>query len=174
MDFPGYAIGGVSVGEPIEQIYEAVEATVPHLPAGKPRYCMGLGTPAQLLEMTARGVDLFDCVLPTRIARNGTAYTKTGYLHVSAARYKADFSPIEAGCGCYACQNFSRAYIRHLFNAEEVLGLRLVSLHNLHFYLQLMRDARRALKEGSFPEFRKEFTANYKEPNNEGKNGNNA
>jgi len=165
MDFPGYAIGGVSVGEPAAEMYAAVEASVPHLPEAKPRYTMGLGMPNQMVEMVARGVDMFDCVLPTRTARNGTAFTKYGYLHVSAARHKAEKGPIEDGCRCYACQNFSRAYIRHLFNAEEILGLRLVSLHNLCFYLQLMRDIRRALKDGSFAAFRKNFIEHYKEPN---------
>lgn len=165
MDFPGYAIGGVSVGEPATEMYAAVDAAIPFLPTHKPRYTMGLGMPNQVVEMVARGVDMFDCVLPTRNARNGTAFTKNGYLHVSAGRHKAENGPIEADCGCYACQNFSRAYIRHLFNAEEILGLRLVSLHNLYFYLQLMRDIRSALKDGSWPEFRKNFIDNYKEPN---------
>lgn len=165
MDFPGYAIGGVSVGEPSAEMYAAVEASIPHLPREKPRYTMGLGMPHQMVEMVARGVDMFDCVLPTRIARNGTAFTKQGYLHVSAARHKAEKEPIDGDCRCYACQNFSRAYIRHLFNAGEILGLRLVSLHNLHFYLQLMQEVRRALKEGSFAAFRKHFIENYKEPN---------
>ena len=165
MDFPGYAIGGVSVGEPAGEMYAAIESAIPSLPEDKPRYTMGLGMPNQMLEMVAQGVDMFDCVLPTRIARNGTAFTKEGYLHVSAARHKAEKGPIEAGCSCYACQNFSRAYIRHLFNAEEILGLRLVSLHNLHFYLQLMREVRRTLKDGSFAGFRKKFIEQYKEPN---------
>lgn len=165
IDFPGYAIGGVSVGEPVDHMFGAVETTVPYLPEDRLRYVMGVGTPPQLVEMVARGVDMFDCVLPTRIARNGTAYTKNGYLHVSASRHRAENGPIEEGCCCYACQNFSRAYIRHLFNAEEILGLRLVSLHNLHFYLQLMREVRKALREGFFPEFRKNFVSNYKEPN---------
>ncbi|MBV9463756.1 MAG: tRNA guanosine(34) transglycosylase Tgt, partial [Verrucomicrobiae bacterium] len=161
--FDGYAIGGVSVGEPVEEMFKAIESTEPHLPIDSPRYAMGLGTPPQLVEMVARGVDMFDCVLPTRIARNGTAFTADGYVHVSAARYKSDPGPVEEGCGCYACQNFSRAYIRHLFNAEEILGLRLLSLHNLHFYLQLMRQVRLALREGSFAEFRKNFQSRYRE-----------
>jgi len=131
----------------------------------KPRYGMGLGTPRQLVEMVARGVDMFDCVLPTRVARNGVAYTKTGYLHVSAGRYKLDPNPIEEGCACYACRNFSRAYIRHLLNVKEILGLRLVSWHNLHFYLDLMRQVRQSIREERFQEFRREFVANYREPN---------
>ncbi len=162
--FDGYAIGGVSVGEPEAEMLHAVEATMPFLPAERPRYAMGLGTPRQLVEMVARGVDMFDCVLPTRVARTGVAYTRTGYLHVCAGRYKADPGPMEEGCGCYACKNFSRAYIRHLFNAEEVLGLRLVSWHNLHFYLELMRRTREAIRTGGFEAFRREFVAHYKEP----------
>ena len=163
--FDGYAIGGVSVGEPETEMFRAIEATVTHLPLDKPRYAMGLGTPRQMVEMVARGVDLFDCVLPTRVARNGVAYTKTGYLHVSAGRYKDDPLPIEENCGCYACRNFSRAYIRHLFNANEILGLRLVSSHNLYFYLELMRQIRAAICEERFQAFRNFFLTSYKEPN---------
>jgi queuine tRNA-ribosyltransferase len=169
--FDGYAIGGVSVGEPEKEMFQAVEASVPYLPAEKPRYAMGLGTPRQLVEMVARGVDMFDCVLPTRIARNGVAYTKTGYLHVSAGRYKEDLSPIEEGCVCYACKNFTRAYIRHLFNAGELLGLRLVSWHNLHFYLETMRQVRTAIREERFQAFRREFVSQYREPNDSNKEG---
>lgn len=163
--FDGYAIGGVSVGEPEAEMLAAVESTAPYLPGDSPRYAMGLGTPRQLVEMVARGVDMFDCVLPTRVARNGVAYTATGYLHVSAGRYKDDPAPIEEGCGCYACKNFSRAYIRHLLNMKEILGLRLVSWHNLFFYLELMRRIRAAIQGGTFAIFRREFTANYREPN---------
>jgi queuine tRNA-ribosyltransferase len=165
--FDGYAIGGVSVGEPEPEMLAAVEATVPFLPENQPRYAMGLGTPRQLVEMVARGVDMFDCVLPTRVARNGVAYTPTGYLHVSAGRYKEDPLPMEEGCACYACKNFSRAYIRHLFNVSEVLALRLVSWHNLHFYLDLMRKIRATIREGTFQDFRKKFSENYKEPQDE-------
>jgi len=165
--FDGYAIGGVSVGEPEPEMLGAIEATTPYLPADKPRYAMGLGTPRQIIEMVARGVDLFDCVLPTRVARNGVAYTRTGYLHVSAGRYKADPLPMEEGCDCYACKNFSRAYIRHLFNAKEILGLRLVSCHNLYFYLGLMRRARAAILAEQFEAFRRDFIAHYREPNDE-------
>lgn len=162
--FDGYAIGGVSVGEPEPEMMRAVESTIPYLPVNQARYAMGLGSPRQILEMVARGVDMFDCVLPTRIARNGVAYTNTGYLHVCAGRYKEDPLPMVEGCGCYACKNFSRAYIRHLFNAGEILGLRLVSWHNLHFYLQLMRQVRLAIKEGTFETLRQEFATHYKEP----------
>jgi len=162
--FDGYAIGGVSVGEPEPEMLGAIEATIPYLPRDKPRYAMGLGTPRQLIEMVARGIDMFDCVLPTRVARNGVAYTRNGYLHVCAGRYKADLSPIEEGCACYACKTFSRAYIRHLLNAEEILGLRLVSWHNLHFYLELMRQIRVAIREERFEAFRRDFLASYREP----------
>ncbi len=163
--FDGYAIGGVSVGEPETEMFRAIEATVSHLPSDKPRYAMGLGTPRQMVEMVARGIDMFDCVLPTRVARNGVAYTKTGYLHVSAGRYKDDPQPIEDGCACYACKKFSRAYIRHLLNMREVLGLRLVSWHNLHFYLELMCQIRLAIQARNFNAFRQDFTAHYREPN---------
>ena len=165
--FDGYAIGGVSVGEPEEEMFRAVEESMPSIPANQPRYAMGLGTPRQMVEMVARGVDMFDCVLPTRVARNGVAYTRTGYLHVSAGRYKDDPSPIEDGCGCYACKNFSRAYIRHLLNTKEILGLRLMSWHNLFFYLELLRQVRTAIREERFEVFRREFVARYKEPNDE-------
>ena len=142
LDFDGYAIGGVSVGEPEEEMLRAVESSEPFLPKDKPRYAMGLGTPPQLLEMIARGMDMFDCVLPTRLARNGTAFASTGTLNLKNAEFAKDKRPIEEGCGCPACGEFSRGYIRHLVKAEEILGLRLITLHNLHFYLDLMRQAR--------------------------------
>lgn len=161
LGFDGYAIGGVSVGEPEAEIYRAIELTEPFLPEDRPRYAMGLGTPAQIVELVARGVDMFDCVLPTRVARNGTAFTRKGAVSVKAGFNKADFRPIEEGCPCYACQNFSRAYIRHLLNVEEILGLRMVSVHNSHMYLQLMIDIRAHLAAGTFAEFRREFVGNY-------------
>jgi len=161
MDFDGYAIGGVSVGEPEDEMYRAIESAVPHLPAQKVRYAMGLGQPHQLVELVARGVDIFDCVLPTRVARHATVYTRTGTLNLRGAQYRLDGAPLEPGCGCYACQNFTRAYIRHLFKAGEILALVLVSLHNLHFYLELMRDIRDALDRDSFDTFRENFTRNY-------------
>jgi queuine tRNA-ribosyltransferase len=161
MDFDGYAIGGVSVGEPEEEMYKTAEVTVPHLPHGKVRYAMGLGQPHQMVELVARGVDIFDCVLPTRVARHATVYTRQGTLNLRGAQYKMDPLPLEPGCGCYACQNFTRAYIRHLFKAGEILALVLVSLHNLHFYLELMRDIRKALDDGSFGSFRTHFLATY-------------
>jgi queuine tRNA-ribosyltransferase len=161
MDFDGYAIGGVSVGEPEEEMYKTAEVTVPHLPEHKVRYAMGLGQPHQMVELVARGVDIFDCVLPTRVARHATVYTRQGTLNLRGAQYKMDGLPLEPGCGCYACQSFTRAYIRHLFKAGEILALVLVSLHNLHFYLELMRDIRKALDDGSFGSFRTHFLATY-------------
>jgi queuine tRNA-ribosyltransferase len=162
LDFDGYAIGGVSVGEPEAEMMRAVEASEPFLPEGKPRYAMGVGTPPQLLEMIARGMDMFDCVLPTRLARNGTAFATTGTLNLKNAEFALDKRPIEESCMCPACREFTRGYIRHLIKAEEILGLRLITLHNLHFYVDLMRQAREHIENGSFEEFRKRFVANYK------------
>jgi queuine tRNA-ribosyltransferase len=163
--FDGYAVGGVSVGEPEEQMLLAVENSEPFLPADKPRYTMGLGTPPQLVEMAARGVDMFDCVLPTRLARHGTAFTARGTVALKNAPHAMDKGPIEEGCDCPACREFSRGYLRHLLKAEEHLGIRLVTLHNLHFYLSLMRRIREAIERGTFAEFRKDFVGNYV-PNN--------
>ena len=160
--FDGYAVGGVSVGEPEPEMMKAVESSIPFLPENAPRYAMGLGTPPQLVEMVARGIDMFDCVLPTRIARNGTAFTAKGTMNLKNAPYISDPLPIEEGCTCPACSNFSRSYLRHLVKAEEILGLRLISLHNLHFYLSLMRRMRGAILDGSFAEFRREFVAGYR------------
>ena len=162
LDFDGYAIGGVSVGEPEEEMMRAVESVEPFLPTDKPRYAMGLGTPPQMLELIARGMDMFDCVLPTRLARNGTAFTATGTLNLKNAEFALDKRPIEEHCACPACSEFSRGYIRHLIKAEEILGLRLITLHNLHFYLDLMHRARTALGSGTFDQFRKTFVAGYK------------
>ena len=163
MDFDGYAVGGVSVGEPQEEMLAAVENSVPFLPAVKARYAMGLGTPPQMVEMVARGIDMFDCVLPTRVARNGTAYTGAGTVNLKNACHTKAKGPIEEGCTCPACREFSRSYVRHLLKAEEILGLRLVTLHNLHFYLNLMARVRSALETGTFSEFRKAFHAKYSE-----------
>ena len=160
--FDGYAIGGVSVGEPEEEMMCAVEASASFLPENKPRYAMGLGTPPQLLELIARGMDMFDCVLPTRLARNGTAFAATRTLNLKNAEFARDKNPIEQGCACPACQEYTRGYIRHLIKAEEILGLRLITLHNLHFYLNLMRQARNTIEKGIFDEFRKDFVANYR------------
>jgi queuine tRNA-ribosyltransferase len=163
MGFDGYAIGGVSVGEPPAEMVRQVEMTVPFLPQDRPRYLMGVGMPPQILEMVARGVDMFDCVLPTRVARNGTIFTWHGTYAIKNAQYREDFGPLEEGCECYACRNFTRAYIRHLFRTSEILGLRLMTWHNLHMYLSTMRRAREAIAAGVFEEFRREFTATYTE-----------
>ena len=161
MDFDGYAIGGGGGGEPEPEMMRAVEWTEPHLPENKPRYAMGLGTPLQLLELIARGIDMFDCVLPTRLARNGTAFTAAGPLNFKNAEFASQTGPLEEGCACEACQGFSRAYVRHLIKAEEILGLRLLTIHNLHFYLTLMKQARAAIDEGRLSEFRRAFAAGY-------------
>jgi len=159
--FDGYAVGGVSVGEPEEYMYQQVDLSVPYLPENRPRYVMGVGTPPQMIEMIARGVDMFDCVLPTRVARNGTIFTEKGTYAVKNAQYREDFRPLEEGCTCYVCKNFTRAYVRHLMWANEVLGLRLTSWHNLHMYLNLIARARTAIVEGKFEQFRKEFVSGY-------------
>jgi queuine tRNA-ribosyltransferase len=162
LNFDGYAVGGVSVGEPEEEMMRAVESAEPFLPADKPRYAMGLGTPPQMLELVARGMDMFDCVLPTRLARNGTAFTAAGTLNLKNAEFARDKRPIEENCACPACREFTRGYIRHLIKAEEILGLRLVTLHNLHFYLNLMSRACTEIEAGTFEKFRKRFVAEYK------------
>ncbi|MBI3416490.1 MAG: tRNA guanosine(34) transglycosylase Tgt [Verrucomicrobia bacterium] len=161
MDFDGYAIGGVSVGEPEAEMMKAIELTEPFLPEHKARYAMGLGTPAQLVELVARGVDMFDCVLPTRVARNGTAFTRFGTISIKGGFNKADFRPIEEGCDCFACRQFTRAYLRHLLNVNEILGLRMLSVHNSHMYLRLMADMRAHLAADTFGAFRQEFVAGY-------------
>jgi queuine tRNA-ribosyltransferase len=157
MDFDGYAVGGVSVGEPEPEMMRAIELAEPHLPHHKARYAMGLGTPAQMVELIARGVDMFDCVLPTRVARNGTAYTRKGAIGLKGSSFKTDFGPIEEGCDCFACRHFTRAYLRHLLRAHEILGLRMLSVHNSHMYLRLMTDVRAAIAAGTFAEFYREF-----------------
>lgn len=162
LDFPGYAIGGLSVGEPKALMYDILEQTVPLLPANKPRYLMGVGSPDCLVEGVHRGIDMFDCVLPTRIARNGTVMTRQGKLVVRNAEYARDWRPLEPGCDCYACRNYTRAYIRHLIKANEVLGIRLTTMHNLAFLLRLMREIRQAIWEDRFPAYRETFWAEYK------------
>ena len=161
LNFDGYAIGGVSVGEPEPEMMRAVELTELFLPVRQPRYAMGLGTPAQLVELVARGVDMFDCVLPTRVARNGTAFTPKGSISIKAGAYKADFRPIEEGCDCFACRHFSRAYLRHLLNVGEILGLRMLSVHNTRMFIRVMEEVRGAIMTGAFAEYRREFAANY-------------
>ena len=155
--FDGYAIGGLSVGETKPVMYEMIEATVPSFPADRPRYLMGVGTPEDLVECVERGIDMFDCVMPTRNARNGTFFTSFGKLVVKNARYERDSDPIDPECGCYTCRNFTRAYMRHLFNAGEVLGLSLGTIHNVFFYLELMRNVRASIEQGRFTEFKKTF-----------------
>ena len=161
LDFPGYGIGGLSVGEPKELMYEALDYTTPLLPEHKPRYLMGVGSPDCLVEGVARGVDMFDCVLPTRIARNGTVMTPDGKLVLKNATYARDFRPIQEDCGCYACTHFSRAYIRHLLHCDEVLGIRLTTIHNLWYLLHLMQDIRQAIQDHAFAEFRRDFWSRY-------------
>ncbi|PDO10242.1 MAG: tRNA guanosine(34) transglycosylase Tgt [Candidatus Reconcilbacillus cellulovorans] len=161
LDFPGYAIGGLSVGEPKPIMYEMLEATVPLLPADRPRYLMGVGSPDALIEGAMRGIDMFDCVLPTRIARNGTVMTSKGRLVVRNAEYARDLSPLDPDCDCYACRHYTRAYVRHLLKADEVFGIRLTSYHNLYFLLRLMRRIRQAILEDRLRDFRDEFFAAY-------------
>jgi queuine tRNA-ribosyltransferase len=161
LDFPGYALGGLSVGETKEQMHAVLDITLPLLPAGKPRYLMGVGAPEDLLEAVARGVDLFDCVLPTRLARNAALFTRQGRLNLRNARFERDALPVEEGCGCYTCRNFSRAYLRHLFKAGELLAYRLATIHNVHFVLQLMRDMRESIADGRFAPFKDRFLAGY-------------
>lgn len=155
LNLDGYAIGGLAVGESHEEMYRIIDAVVPHLPADKPVYLMGVGTPANILEAVDRGVDFFDCVYPSRNGRHGHVYTKCGKLNLFNARYEKDADPIEKGCGCPACRSYSRAYIRHLLKAKEMLGMRLCVLHNLYFYNHLMEDIRNAIYEGCYSEFKK-------------------
>jgi len=161
MDFPGYGIGGLSVGEPKPVMYDMLEQVIPHLPMDKPRYLMGVGSPDCLVEGVLRGVDMFDCVLATRVARNGTLFTDRGRLVVKNAQYARDFSPVDQECDCYTCRNFSRAYIRHLFKAQEITGPRLASIHNLRYLARLMERIREAIDEDRYPEFHRGFMENY-------------
>ena len=162
LDFPGYAIGGLSVGETKAEMHAMLEVTTPLLPEDRPRYLMGVGSPEDLFEGVARGIDLFDCVLPTRIARNGAVFTRQGRLNLRNARHAEDPRPIEEGCACYTCQHFSRAYLRHLVATKEILGLRLTTIHNLHFVLELMRRIRASILDGTFVAFKVEFLADYR------------
>ena len=161
MDFEGYAIGGVSVGEPDDLIIKGVQDSIQYLPSNKPRYLMGVGEMAQMIESIALGVDMFDCVLPTRLARNGTVCTRKGRYPVKAAVYANDKRPLESGCSCYTCKNFTRSYVRHLLNVKEILGLRLITMHNLHCYFEFFRDIRESISNGTFSQFKREFHANY-------------
>lgn len=161
MDFPGYSIGGLSVGEPKEVMYRVIEYTIPFLPTNKPRYLMGVGSPDALIEGAMRGIDMFDCVLPTRIARHGTAMTSVGRVVIKNKQYERDFTPLDPSCDCYTCKNYTRAYIRHLIKAEETFGQRLVSYHNVYFLLNLMAQIREAIKENRLRDFRDEFFLKY-------------
>lgn len=162
LDFPGYGIGGLSVGEPKPLMYEVLDELMPVMPKDKPRYLMGVGSPDALVEAVFRGVDMFDCVLPTRIARHGAVMTRQGNITIRNQPYAEDYLPIEEGCPCYACQNHSRAYIRHLIKTKEVLGLRLTSIHNIIFLIRLMNDIREAIRQDRLAEFRKDFFSEYK------------
>jgi len=159
LDFDGFAIGGLSVGEANEEMYDTVEWTTQFMPTDRPRYLMGVGTPEDLVENVARGVDMFDCVMPTRNARNGTLFTSFGKVNIKAAKYTTDEAPIDPECGCMVCQNYSRAYLRHLFRAKEITYFRLGTIHNLYYYLDLMKQMREAIMEGKFKQFRYDFYA---------------
>ncbi|SMC09865.1 tRNA guanosine(34) transglycosylase Tgt [Nitratiruptor tergarcus] len=159
LDFDGFAIGGLSVGEESQAMYDTVAWTTQFMPANKPRYLMGVGTPEDIVEAIDRGIDMFDCVMPTRNARNGTIFTTFGRLNIKAARFKKDHRPIDENCSCYTCQNYSRGYLNHLFRAKELTYYRLASIHNLHYYLQLTKDAREAIIQGDYATFKKDFYA---------------
>ena len=158
LDLDGYAIGGLAVGEPKEDMYRIISAVEPFMPQNKPRYLMGVGTPGNILEGVSRGVDLFDCVMPSRNARHGQLFTKKGIININNEKYKKDLTPIEEGCNCPTCQHHSRAYIRHLFKAGEMLAMRLCVMHNLYFYNTLMKEIRDALDNGTFREFKEQYT----------------
>lgn len=157
IDFPGFAIGGLSVGEPTEVMYEMADHTLPLLPSQKPRYIMGVGTPENLVTLVGMGCDMFDCVMPSRNARNGQLFTSSGTVNIPNAKYKTDARPIDETCGCYTCRNYSRAYLRHLYKSRELLSYRLNTIHNLYYYLDLMAKMRHAIKENRFPEFQHQF-----------------
>ncbi|KXG77011.1 tRNA guanosine(34) transglycosylase Tgt [Thermotalea metallivorans] len=161
LDFPGYAVGGLSVGEPKPLMYEILEYTTPLMPKDRPRYLMGVGSPDCLIEGVIRGIDMFDCVLPTRIARNGTAMTSFGKVVIKNAQYAEDFAPLDPNCGCNTCRNYSKAYLRHLYKAQEILSARLVTYHNLYFLLNLMKNIRDAIKADRLLDYRKEFFEKY-------------
>lgn len=159
--FDGYAIGGVSVGETIEDMFHAIRWTVPLLPENQPRYLMGIGLPDQIVRAVGEGIDMFDCVLPTKLGRHGNAFTTTGKIIVSNSAFKDDFTPIDPECDCYVCKNYSRSYLRHLLNVEETAGLRLMSYHNVYFYVKLMAKIRQAIDEDRYFEFQKNFLTKY-------------
>jgi queuine tRNA-ribosyltransferase len=157
MDFNGYAIGGLSVGEPVEMMLDMADFTLPILPQTRPKYIMGVGTPQNLIELAALGADMFDCVLPTRNARNGQLFTRSGTINISNARCKDDPAPLDPECRCYTCRNYSRAYLRHLYLARELLAYRLNTIHNIHYFISFIRNLRKAIMVDEFDSFRKEF-----------------
>ncbi len=163
LDFPGYGIGGLSVGEPKSMMWPALEACIPEMPESKPRYMMGVGTPADIVEAVARGVDMFDCVMPTRNSRKSTVFTRRGKLSLKAAYFEHDERPIDEKCDCYTCQNYSRAFLRHLFKAGEITAMRLATIHTLHFYRQLMDEIRESILQSQFDNFRSEFCKTYRD-----------
>jgi queuine tRNA-ribosyltransferase len=158
LDCDGYAIGGLAVGEPTQTMYDIIDAVEPYAPADKPRYLMGVGTPSNMIEAVARGVDFFDCVMPSRNGRHGKMFTWHGALNLKNEKYTTDDRPVDSGCGCPVCRNFSRAYIRHLFHSEEMLAMRLAVLHNLYFYNELMHRMRDAIDAGEYEAFRREYS----------------
>ena len=164
LGFPGYAVGGLSVGESKQDMYEAVGFTTPLLPVDTPRYLMGVGSPEDLVECVARGIDMFDCVLPTRIARNGALFVKSGRVNIETARFRAMDAPVEDGCDCYTCRTFSAAYLHHLFKAKELLAFRLATIHNLRFILRLMEEMRDAVLQGKFAGYRRDFAERFTPP----------
>ncbi|MBR5390601.1 MAG: tRNA guanosine(34) transglycosylase Tgt [Clostridia bacterium] len=161
LDLPGYAIGGLAVGEPAETMYDIIEAVEPYMPVDRPRYLMGVGTPANIIEGVARGVDFFDCVMPSRNARHGHVFTSQGHINLNNAKYATDPRPPDEACGCPVCRRYSRGYIRHLLKSGEMLGMRLAVMHNLYFYNHLMEDIRSAIEEGRFEDFRRENTEKF-------------
>lgn len=163
MDFPGYAVGGLAVGETAAEMYHITDICTDILPEHKPRYLMGVGMPENILESIERGIDMFDCVIPTRNARNGTVFTSKGKMVLKAARFKEDQQPIDASCDCYTCRNFSRGYLRHLYNANEILGLRLATVHNVHFYLWLVQEARKQILKNTFAEWKQDILKKIKQ-----------
>ena len=166
MDFDGYSIGGTSVGEPKDIMYNMISYATPYLPKDKPRYLMGVGDPLDIVEGVARGIDMFDCVLPTRIARHGNYFTRSGKVNIRNAKFKEDFTPLEEGCDCYTCKNFTKAYVRHLITAKETNAGRLLSIHNIRFLIKLTEDIRESIKEDRFDEFKEEFIKKYKNDTN--------
>ncbi|MCW9098600.1 MAG: tRNA guanosine(34) transglycosylase Tgt [Ignavibacteriaceae bacterium] len=171
LDFDGYAIGGLAVGEPAEEMYSITDFTTDLMPENKPRYLMGVGRPENILESVERGIDMFDCVMPTRNARHGVIFTSQGVLTLTNSKFKDDFEKLDVNCDCYTCKNYSRAYLRHLFNAGELLALELASIHNLHFYISLVSEARKRILDGSFKEWKNKTIEKISIKNNSQENG---